>query len=233
MNRLRCDGDGRRGGRHLPAVAFLSLLVTHPAAGELLQAPVGPECVACRRDIAPVRADYSDADWTALARGAIITAEKSEQGPSGMEGTVQATGIISRTPNCVWSVLTDFESRPQYVPAMKEVRIVRVEGNRVWLAERMRLFFMNIRYGLINTLQPDAGSLSWVLDDSVEHDIAGIRGSWQLVPLEDGQGTLVMYHAWIDTGRPIPHFIENLLLKRSLPGVVGDLRTEVERRFRR
>jgi ribosome-associated toxin RatA of RatAB toxin-antitoxin module len=214
--------------------ALLSvLLVTPAAADEFVQAPVDPECVACRGEVAHVRHDYSEADWSALARGAIVTAEKSEQGPGGTEGTVAATGIIARTPRSVWSVLTDFESRPQYVPAMKEVRIVRVEGNRVWLAERMRLFFVNIHYGLINTLQPDTGSLSWVLDDTVEHDIAGIRGSWQLVPLENGQQTLVVYHAWIDTGRRVPGFIEDLLLKRSLPGVITNLRAEVERRFRR
>jgi uncharacterized protein YndB with AHSA1/START domain len=209
------------------------LLVTRATAEEFLQAPVRPECVACRREVAHVRGDYSDSDWAALTRGAIVTAEKSEQGPSGTEGTVAAAGIIARTPDSVWSVLTDFESRPRYVPAMKEVRIVRVEGNRVWLAERMRLFFVNIRYGLINTLQPDDGSLTWVLDDTVEHDIAGMRGSWQLVPMENGQRTLVTYHAWIDTGRPVPRFIENLLMRRSLPGVVADLRTEVERRFQR
>jgi hypothetical protein len=99
------------------------------------------------------------------------------------------------------------------------------------VAQHLRFFMVDVRFTVINTADPAMGTLSWVLDESVAHDIAGTSGSWQLAPLANGRDTLLTYRAWNDIGRYIPAFIERSLVQRSLPDLIGGFRDEVERRF--
>ena len=197
------------------------------------RALVAPECVACRVDPDAVRRTYSADEWTALTAGKIVLSDVSDRGAgTASQGTVQAAGVIPHPPARVWETLVDFASRPRFQPGTKEVRVERVVDNRIWVAQHLRFFMVDVRFTIINTADPGTGTLSWVLDDSVPHDIAGTRGSWQLIPLADGRATLLVYRAWNDTGRYIPAFVEQSLLERSLPDLIGSFRDEVERRFR-
>jgi uncharacterized protein YndB with AHSA1/START domain len=204
--------------------------VTESPSVHLPDTLAAPACVACSQDGEPSHDGLSEADWAAVSRGEILISETREAAPSDSERSVQVVGRIAAPPAEVWKVLADFESRPRWQPNAKEVRIVRTDENRVWVSEHMRFFLTDIRCQIINTLDPDHGSIRWVLDDSVAHDIRGSKGSWQLHPLA-GRETLAVYRAWIDTGRRVPQFVQRFLLKRSLPQVIGDLRTEVGRRF--
>lgn len=194
--------------------------------------PVASPCIACQMDVQRIRAAYSPDDWARLRRGEILTVNVEERSPEGNKlHTAEASGIIEYAPDKVWTVVTDLESRPQYVPGNKEVRILRTEGNRVWTSQHLRVLFQNIRYGLITTLEPERGQVHFVLDRDVAHDIADTRGSWELAPLHDARETLVRYRAWVDTGRPIPGFVQAFLTRRSLPKLVEGVRREVGRRF--
>lgn len=50
---------------------------------------------------------------------------------------------------------------------------------------------MRTRYQVIDTLDPERGALTWVLDESAPHDIADTTGAWQLAPLPERQQTFV------------------------------------------
>jgi len=204
------------------------LIVGQLSAVTLPQGVTTPGCVACAADVERMRSSYSPDDWQALTAGETVTSETNATEPSAGR-SFQSAAIIPAPPNRVWEVLIDFESRPNYMPNMKEVRVVRVDGNRVWLAERLRVMFTTIRYQIIAKLDPQRGVRD--LDSTAPHDIASTTGSYQLTPLAHGQ-TLLTYRARVDTGKPVPHFVENMLLKRSLPHVVEGFRSEVERRAR-
>jgi ribosome-associated toxin RatA of RatAB toxin-antitoxin module len=186
-----------------------------------------PPSVAAGVDSERLRRSYSKSQWDALVAGEIVSA--ASRAADGQHA--QASGIIQYAPGDLWPLLVDFESRPDYLPGAREVRILRVVGNRVWLAEHVKILFVSIRYRVINTLDPASGSVSWVLDDTAENDIAATAGSWQLVPVLGGRHTLVRYRNVLDTGQPVPGAIEQVLLKRSLPQMIGGLRTEAKRRL--
>ncbi len=140
-----------------------------------------PAQVAVNVRVERFRRSFSKSEWQALTAGEIVT---ETSGTSSAEGQrARAAGIVQCTSREVWPTLVDFESRPKYLPGAQEIRLVRVDANRVWLAEHVRVLFVSIRYHVINTLDPEAGSVSWVLDDAVESDIAATTGSWQLVPV--------------------------------------------------
>jgi len=194
-------------------------------------APPSAICLACRTDPEAIRRTYADAEWEAMQRGEVITTQVADaRSHAGVTSTMEASAIVPHPPEPVWSVVVDFESRPRFVPGNKAARILRRDGNRVWVAEHLRVMLVNIRFVVISTLEPEAGSVTWRLDRSAPHDIAD-TGSWTVVPLAGRRETLVRYRTTIDSGRAVPGFIEDYLVKRSLPRIVDGLRDEVQRRF--
>ena len=193
----------------------------------LPKALTSPPSVAAGVNSERFRRSYLKSQWDALVAGEIVSAASRE-----VDGQhAQASGIIDYAPDDLWPLLVDFESRPDYLPGAHEIRILRVVGNRVWLAEHVKILFVSIEYRVINTLDPPAGSVSWILDDTAKNDIAATVGSWQLVPVVGGRHTLVRYSNVLDTGQPVPGAIERVLLKRSLPQMISGLRAEAKRRL--
>jgi ribosome-associated toxin RatA of RatAB toxin-antitoxin module len=212
---------------------FLPLILLAQLAAEPSpSAPPTAPCIACRVDLAQIRSSYAEADWQALLQGKVVVTKLGDSHSAGaVQTTNEASAIIPYPPAQVWSVVTDFESRPQYVPGAKEAHIVRREGNRLWIDEHLRILLINVRFTVISTVDPEQGSVTWVLDHSAKNDIADTTGSWTVVPLRDGKETLVRYRTWVDSGRSVPRLAEEFLAKRSLPKIVEGLRAEVRRRF--
>ncbi|MBZ5726070.1 MAG: SRPBCC family protein, partial [Acidobacteriia bacterium] len=74
-------------------------------------------------------------------QGKVVTTTTSDsRSGNGMQSTNEASAVIPYPPQEVWSVVTDFESRPRFVPGNKGVEILRREGNRLWIAEHLRVF---------------------------------------------------------------------------------------------
>jgi ribosome-associated toxin RatA of RatAB toxin-antitoxin module len=197
------------------------------AAVRLPKTLASPPLVASRVNSERIRRTYSTSQWDALAAGEILSAASREA--DGQHA--RATGMIRYAARDLWPLLIDFESRPNYLPGAHEIRILRVAGNRVWLAEHVKILFVSIKYHVVNTLEPESGSVSWVLDDAATNDIAATAGAWELVPIAGGRHTLLRYSNVLDTGQPVPGAIERLLLKRSLHQMVSGLRTEAQRRL--
>jgi uncharacterized protein YndB with AHSA1/START domain len=212
------------------ALALLAASSASVTTVTLPEALVSPPCVACREDAAAARDGIADADWRRILAGEIITAELPDADAASDRARVQVVGLIPEPPPRVWAVLADFASRPEWAPSTKEVRVARVDGNRVWVDERLRFFLVNIAVRMVNTLEPERGTMGFEMDESAPHDIGGSRGSWQLRSLEEARKTVVVYRAWIDTGRRVPAFVQSFLLERSLPQILTNLRAEVERR---
>lgn len=202
--------------------------MTRTTAVRLPKALASPRAVASRVNADDIRRDYSTHEWEALVTGEIVSAASHEA--DGQHA--RAAGMLHYAPRDLWPILVDFESRPDYLPGAHEIRLLRVAGNRVWLAEHVRILFVNIKYQVINTLDPESGSVTWVLDDTATNDISATAGAWELVPISSGRHTLIRYSNVLDTGQPVPVAIEHLLLKRSLPQMIGGLRREAQRRLR-
>jgi len=138
--------------------------------------------------------------------------------------------VINHRPAQVWNVIIDFKTRKAWEPGCRDIAVTRVDGNRVWVEEHMRFFLVGVRYRIINTLDPEAGIIRFSLDESAAHDIAETTGSWRLIPRANGRQTLVTYRAWIDIGYLLPEALQSFLMKASLPSLLENLRTEVDRR---
>ncbi len=184
-------------------------------------------CIACRAEVAHPHELYSGNEWRDLRAGKILRKSERDHATAARS---QAAGLIPRPPRSVWAVLTDFESWPSFMPHVKKTRVTRRDGPRAWVHQDFRILLLGMQHTTVYDLVPTAGLLGWRLDLEQEHDIAASEGRWQLLPLEEGRATLVRYAAAMDSGRAMPAFVEDLLLQRSLEGLLKGLRAEVLRR---
>ena len=191
----------------------------------------GTPCVGCAADVEAIRRSYTREQWAELTRGEVVQSEEEGDTAAHAPTRVAASALIPYPPEPVWQVVADFESRPQFVPGLKEARILRAEGDRQWVAEHLHAFFMDVRFVTIVTLDPEHGRVSWVLDRTAPHDIADTTGSWDVVPLQERRVTLVRYRTAVDSGKAVPGFVEHFFTARSLPKMVDGVRLQVQRRF--
>lgn len=211
-------------------LAVVTLLAVDASATELPARLLSPECIACEVDATELRRAYSTEQWQSIELGQVVTTEIANPS-SGEERRVQATAIFRKPPKNVWAVLADFPSRPDYLPDVEAMRIVRVDGPRVWVDESLSFFLFTVRNQVINVLEPKLGLISWALDKSVDHDIDDTTGAWRLAPLADGAHTLVIYQVYVDSGQAVPGFVEQYLVGTSVPKLLERVRSEVARRF--
>lgn len=180
-----------------------------------------------------VRARFGEARWSALERGEVVVAREPPEPDDAFRAERNtAAGILARPCERVWQVLTDFESWPAFLPNMRQLRILERDESRVRLRNQLRFFGLDFSHSVVYTLAPAQGRIGWETDPRADNDIERIEGSWQLTPLAGGERCLVEYAVRVDLGRLIPGFVEERLVRVSLPDVIRNLRDEVERRAR-
>ncbi|MCC6763154.1 MAG: SRPBCC family protein [Deltaproteobacteria bacterium] len=216
------------------ALGAAVLAATFLPAGTAAASPaaVAASCVACGERGPVSRRALSEDAWRAIADGEVVTSSIREPSPDETaRASVEVTGLVLHPPDHVWAVLTDFEAQARWQPGIEETRVVRTEGDRIWVDERLRFFLVGVRYRMIYRLEPEVGSISWTVDETTPHDIGATSGAWMLEPTAGRRSTLLTYRAAIDTGRRVPTFIASFLLQHSLPKLIVGLRAEVDQRF--
>ena len=215
-----------------PLAAWLAACLAAAAPDRPLP-PVGAApCIACRAPEVDPHAAFSDAQWAALEHGAVLREEPAAPPPaSDAAASSNAESLVERPPQEVWSVLTDFERWPDFMPLVHETKVERRDGPSLWVAQKYRVWLYPMRHTTVYRLAPDEGRLEWRLDPSAPHDIASSAGRWELQAVNGGRATLLRYHATMSAGRAVPAFLERMLRERALSQMLDGLRREVLRRF--
>lgn len=210
----------------MPAL-LLAVVLAGVGTVELPDRLTEPACVACAMPAADDAPELSR-----LRAGEVVLTEEQGVDAAGTPRHVaEVTALLPYRPAQIWSVLVDFAGRPGWQPGAKEATIVRFDGNRVWVDEWVRFFFVDVRYRLDLTLDTEAGTIRFAMDEESPHDIGGASGHWQLRGIDDGRAALVAYRAWIDFGHGLPRFLQTWLVRHSLPRLLDNLREESDRRF--
>jgi ribosome-associated toxin RatA of RatAB toxin-antitoxin module len=207
--------------------ALLATILTILSTVELAEWLTEPACVAC----ATPAADDVPGLPRLRAGETLLTEENGSDAAGIPRHVVEVAVVLPYRPTQIWSVLVDFAGRPAWQPGTEDVTVVRTDGNRVWVDESVRFFFVDVRYRLELTLDTEAGTIRFAMDEESPHDIGGASGHWQLRQLDDGRATLVAYRAWIDFGHGLPRFLQTWLVRHSLPRLLDNLREEGDRRF--
>lgn len=214
-----------------PLLLWLTCAVAAAAPDDLPPVSAAP-CIACRApEFEPSNA-FSESEWLALEDGEVLSRQEAgARDDADLSGGTRADSLIARPPAQVWSVLTDFERWPDFMPLIEKTQVAKRDGSRLWIAQQFKVMFVSMGHTTIYELDSRDGRLSWQLDTEAPHDIAASEGAWQLVPVADGRETLVRYTAQMRAGRGVPEFVETWLRGRSLEKMLTSLRGEVVRRY--
>ena len=106
--------------------------------------------------------------------------------------------MVPVTPAQVWDVITDYEAYPEWVPEMEETSLVNRRPGRADVSFRLvvsaSVVTKSVEYTL-RIMENPMRSTRWFL---LEGEFASSRGSWQLIPLDEGTSTLAFYSIYTD-----------------------------------
>jgi len=125
-------------------------------------------------------------------------------------------------PETLFSVITDYESYPQFLSDMEDAKVVSRDGSVVEVEFTLNLI-KRVRYTLRLT-EEAPNKVSWSL---VEGMFKRNDGSWRLVEQPDGR-TKATYRIELAVGVFLPGAIVHRLVGQTLPATLEAFRDRAE-----
>jgi ribosome-associated toxin RatA of RatAB toxin-antitoxin module len=138
---------------------------------------------------------------------------------------IHASIDIEAPPSIVWSVVTDCNRAPKYVPNMESCRIVEREPHDRW----------QVRESVHNVmLLPRIRSVSRVEFDKDRRmsfkkaggDMRIAEGDWRLEPLDKGKATRLSYNAVLALNISVPNFMVENVANQDVPTLMKNIERE-------
>lgn len=157
-----------------------------------------------------------------LAAAALAAQASAEE---GFETTVE----IAAPVDVAWRVLVDFRAWPRFVPGLKRIGVEERGERSVALRHETESVGVAVDFTAVTSVDAERHRLALVLDESAANDLAAMRASWELTPLPSG-GVRVVLRSAIDSGRPVPGWIERRMVRQQLVETIARFGAEVQRR---
>lgn len=141
----------------------------------------------------------------ALEQGQVLLLPRSGE-------TVRAMALVPAAPARIWEIVSDPAHLRASSPSVRELMVRQdapgPDGLRTQrLGYRVKVGLGEVRYNVVRVYDPAKGEMRWSLDPSEQNDIKATDGRFVLRPDESGQ-TLFQYELRVDTGKPVPGFIQ-------------------------
>ena len=143
-----------------------------------------------------------------------------------VDASAEFDGTIART----WQVLTDYKRLAEYVPDVRESRIISREGNQVQVEQKGKARFLFVSFPIDVRLAITEYPYERIDSHSVAGNFRELRSTYRL---ETGQGRVLLRYS----GPMVPHFytpplIGTLVLKHNIEATFRALVDEIERLHR-
>lgn len=132
---------------------------------------------------------------------------------------------INVPPDVLMSVITDFESYPEFIPEMVSARVVRQHGDTWEVA-----FGIHVVRRLDYTLRLAKVSPTRIEWELVTGVFKSNQGSWNLVGLDEGKRTHAEYSVDIQVGMFLPGSLVRSLVGKTLPAMLKKFKERAEKR---
>ena len=143
---------------------------------------------------------------------------------------VATTEVVAR-PEIIFDVLSDFEDYPDFMPYVKESRVLGRESNgevityaRIappFVSERDYLLRVRMTRGTVSN--GGVFKVEWKAVPEAQPEIEGVvriklnEGSWLVAPLDGGTRTRLTYTLLTNPGGLIPDFVANMSNTIAIP----------------
>jgi ribosome-associated toxin RatA of RatAB toxin-antitoxin module len=131
---------------------------------------------------------------------------------------VNASGEVAAAPAAVWRILTDYERMPEFVPDLKQARVLSRSGDQVLVEQFGVVRFLFFQRTIHLIVQVREQPISQIDVSLVDGDMKVYNCRWQLIAVPETGGTRVVY-----SGTLAPKFY--------VPGMLGSnlIRADVEK----
>jgi len=140
----------------------------------------------------------------------------------------QRSVVVNVTREKFWSVISDYEKYPAFIPEMRSVRILETKGNVQRVAFEIEIavlaFTRKVHYTLEFTNTPPE-KVRWRLIDS--DMVKGNDGGWTLEPAGEGK-TKATYQIDLRLGALVPKAVSHFLAEQSLPKLLEQFKGRAE-----
>jgi len=166
-----------------------------------------------------------------IRRGEILVFEETFESEDGKDsGRAKAYAYFAHPWPAIWATLTDYDKQREYMPRLTTSQLIRREGNQVWVSFEMEVLWVDLAWVIKYEKDRRAHRIHFALDHAYRevNTIDDTQGSWELIPVEGSNATVVVYRLFVDTGYAVPDFVMSFLTRRDLPNVLGNLRKRVD-----
>lgn len=122
----------------------------------------------------------------------------------------------------LYSILSDYEQYPEFLPEVKSVKILKPKGTQKIVKYSISLI-KEVSYSLAVTESPST-AISWVLDKGTL--FKALEGSWELS--QKGKKTKAVYNLSIQFKIFAPEIIEKTLVNVNLKSMMSALQDRVK-----
>lgn len=194
---------------------MMSIWATANLFGLLVAAAVGltePELAAALRGDTPTRMES-------------VTTETGKASGRGV-GAI----VIDRPMAEVWSVVSHFPDKAEYMPRLEKVEVLEATKERLRAKMTVDAAVSTARYTAIFSISQAQHTIDFQLDKSAsDNTIKDTVGGYALFEVST-EKTLLVYRTWVDTGRSIPRFVADYMSRKSIPNLLHAIKKRVESR---
>ena len=149
--------------------------------------------------------------------------------PSGKTAEYGIGAIaIDRSLEATWNVVANYGDKAEYQPRLTRCTIVSRTGDVLRVAMVVDASLMTVSYTAIYTLDPVAHTVHWELDkQAAGNTLADLDGSTTLVSVSPAR-TLLLFRTYADSGRSVPHFLQNHFSVNAIPDLLKSVKLRVE-----
>lgn len=163
-----------------------------------------------------------------LDAGDVVILKKNVDDKGGkVISNAAAMVIVNKPLEQVWPYLVDFEKFPEFIPRITSSEKYAEKDGLIGIKQSVKVLWKKINYCVLQKNDETNHTMTFSLDKSQKNDIAETNGQWILRTYGEGK-TLVVYTLALDTGMPVPRFIQNMLLNQDLPDTINSIKKRAE-----
>jgi coenzyme Q-binding protein COQ10 len=195
----------------MPTATLFAWLTVFALAGGPAIDPAGPE------------------EQGRLDRGEVVVS--TAPSPAGRPRAVQAAILLDAPVETVWDVMVDCARAPEFVPGMRECRVLEHAPDHETIRHRVKV--SSLLPEVTYTFRADYRRHERIDFVRTGGDLRDLEGHWALLALDGGRRTLVRYSVSLDPGFFVPQWAVRRSLRHDLPELLLALRRRVAGQARR
>lgn len=179
-------------------------------------------------------------EWQSVGTKDGVSLSKRQNATTGLS-EFRAKGVVEAPVADVLKILEDVKAAPEYMPYVKEVKVLSRSSGRQVFYQRIQPPFVTERDYTLDFVKTSrttpsgrAYRLTWTTaNDKGPGEREGVvrvqvnEGFWDLAPTEDGKSTSLGYSVYTDIGASIPAFLVKKGNLIALPKLYRAIRKRV------